>query len=65
MASRKSPRLNGMSFEQLLDRMWRESEKSNPRETERKSIPPKKIRVAGRAIQKQSVPKPHVRSTAA
>ena len=65
MADRKRFLLNGMNFEQLLDRMWRESEQRNLSEAERKSIPRKKMGGAGRIIAKQSAAKSHVRSTAA
>ena len=65
MAGMKRFLLNGMNFEQLLDRMWRESEQRNLSEAERKSIPQNRIRGAGRITAKQSAAKSHVRSTAA
>jgi len=65
MAGKKTFHLDGMSFEQLLDRIWRESEQNNLREAERKSIPRKKMGGAGRIIAKQSAAKSHVRSSAA
>ena len=65
MAGKKMFLLDGMSFEQLLGRMWREFEQKNLREAERKSIPQNRIRGAGRITAKQSAAKSHVRSTAA
>ena len=45
MARKKMSLLNGMNFEQLLDRMGHEMEQIGLREAERKSLPPKIVRV--------------------
>ena len=46
MASKKtSSLLDGMTFEQLLDRMGHEMEQIGLREVERRSLPPKIVRV--------------------
>ena len=65
MAGQKSFLLNGMNFEQLLGRMWREFEQKNLREAEQKIISPRKRRGDRRVIAKQTAAKSHDRSTAA
>lgn len=65
MVRKPTSLLNGVNFEQVLNSMWREFEQKNLREAEQKTIPPRKIRGAGRPLAKQPAPKPHVPPAAA
>ena len=64
MEYKKTSLLNGMTFEQLLARAWRQLEQRNLREGDRKILPPKKVRRGPRVLEKHAAQKPHVHSTA-